>query len=155
MAELLMRKLAADRLGCSIGELDERGVIVMSAGLAAISGSRPSLEAVAAMKEIGLGLGDHESQPLTEQLVRHADVILTMTAAHRHAIVSHWPEASSRTQLLRRDEGDVSDPIGGSMQVYRRCALQIKSELQNRIDELVTQHPFAESSSHRSVKRPL
>jgi protein-tyrosine phosphatase len=99
------------------------------------------------MKELGLTLDDHESQPLTEQLVRHADAILTMTAAHRHAIVSHWPEASARTQMLRCDEGDVSDPIGGSMQVYRRCALQIEAELQRRLDELATLYPFLAGSS--------
>ena len=113
-----------------------RGVIVMSAGLAAVSGGRPSPEAVAVMEEMGLALSHHESQPLTGQLVRHADLILTMTASHRQAIVSRWPEAAARTQLLRHDEGDVCDPIGGSVEVYRQCAMQLKSELQLRVNEL-------------------
>ncbi|OHB81073.1 MAG: threonylcarbamoyl-AMP synthase [Planctomycetes bacterium RBG_16_64_10] len=136
MAEVLTRKLVADRLGCNTAELDARGVVVISAGLAAVAGGRPSLEAVTVMNEMGLALSDHESQPLTEQLVRHADTILTMTAAHRQAIVSHWPDAAPRTQLLRRDAGDVSDPVGGSVDVYRQCALQIKAELQVRVNEL-------------------
>lgn len=136
MAEGLARKLLAGRLGCQVAELEERGVIVISAGLAAISGSRPSPEAVGVMREMGVELSTHESQPVTEQLVRHADVILTMTAAHRHAIVSHWPDAGPRTHILRHDHGDISDPIGGSVQTYHQCALQIEAELQARIEEL-------------------
>ena len=68
----------------------------MSAGLSAVMGSRPSPEGVSVMGEMGLNLGDHESQPLTAQLVRHADIIWTMTRAHRQAIVSQWPEAAPR-----------------------------------------------------------
>jgi protein-tyrosine phosphatase len=136
MAEGLARKLLAGRLGCQVAELEERGVIVISAGLAAISGSRPSPEAVGVVREMGVELSAHESQPVTEQLVRHADVILTMTAAHRHAIVSHWPDAGCRTHILRHDHGDISDPIGGSVQTYHQCALQIEAELQARIEEL-------------------
>jgi len=136
MAEGLARKLFAQRLGCQVAELEERGVIVMSAGLAAASGSRPSPEAVGVMREMEVELRDHESQPVTAQLIRHADVILTMTAAHRHAIVSHWPDAGPRTRLLRGDHGDISDPIGGSVQTYRQCALQIETELHACVEEL-------------------
>jgi len=136
MAEVLAKKLIAERLGCSISELDQNGVVVMSAGLAAMAGGRPSPDAVHVMREMGLPLEDHESQPLTEQLVRHADVILTMTSAHRQAIVSHWPEAACRTCLLRRDTGDISDPIGGTRDVYRQCAEQIRRELETRVVEL-------------------
>jgi protein-tyrosine phosphatase len=136
MAEVLARKLLGDRLGCGMHELAERGVIVMSAGLSAIAGGRPSPEAVSVMNSMGLPLGDHESQPLTEQLVRHADIIWTMTAAHRHTIVSNWPEAASRTHLLRHDQGDVCDPIGGSLDVYHQCAGQLKMELEAHVSEL-------------------
>jgi protein-tyrosine phosphatase len=136
MAEVLARRLLAERLKCDINELDERGLIVMSAGLSAIPGSRPSPEAVAVMNHMGLPMNDHESRLLTDQLVRHADVIWTMTAAHRHTIVHHWPDAASRTQLLRQDQGDVCDPIGGSLDIYRQCAEQIKTELQTRVGEL-------------------
>ncbi|MFV2067759.1 MAG: L-threonylcarbamoyladenylate synthase [Pirellulales bacterium] len=136
MAEVLAQKLIADRLGCSISELDQHGVVVMSAGLAAMAGGRPSPDAVHVMRDAGLRLEDHESQPLTDQLIRHADVIFTMTSAHRQAIVSHWPESARRTWLLRRDGGDISDPIGGTQDVYRQCAGQIQGELEARVVEL-------------------
>ncbi len=136
MAEVLMRKHFADRLGCKIDELEDHGVIVMSAGIAAMPGGRPSPEAVQVMKDIGLSLKDHESQPLTEQLLRHADLIITMTRAHRNAIVAHWPDAASRTHLVRHDEGDVTDPIGGSIDIYRSCAEQINTEMQAYVGKL-------------------
>jgi protein-tyrosine phosphatase len=135
MAEVICRKMIADRLGCPMNELGDHGAIVMSAGISAMMGARPSPEAVNVVAKDGLQLSDHESQPLTTQLVRHADLIWTMTRAHRHAIVSQWPEASSRTMVLGA-ETDIADPIGGPVEYYERCAEQIKIELTRRVAEL-------------------
>ncbi|REK17520.1 MAG: threonylcarbamoyl-AMP synthase [Planctomycetota bacterium] len=136
MAEVMCRKMIADRIGCTSDELGDHGVIVMSAGLSAMMGGRPSAEAVDVMARLGLNLADHESQPLTTQLVRHADIIWTMTRSHRQAIASHWPEALSRTFVLAQDQTDVSDPIGGPLTAYETCAEQIKGELERRVAEL-------------------
>ena len=51
---------------------------------------------------MGLDLADHETQPLTEPLVRHADVIFVMSRSHRDAILAQWPAAAARTRLLCR-----------------------------------------------------
>jgi protein-tyrosine phosphatase len=88
------------------------------------------------MRERGLDISRHESQPLTEKLIRHADVILTLTSAHRQSIVRRWPEAASRALTLRTDEGDVDDPIGGPPEVYRQCAVQIEEALRRRIQQM-------------------
>ena len=64
----------------------------MSAGIAAAPGCPPTSEAVQVMREQGLDLSRHEAQPLTEQLVRHADLILAMTQSHLQSIVERWPE---------------------------------------------------------------
>ena len=136
MAEAMCRKMIADRLGCSVGELGDHGVMVMSAGISAMMGARPSPEAVSVMGKMGLPLADHESQPLTTQLVRHADFIWTMTRSHRQAIVAQWPEASSRTFVLASDQADIADPIGGPVEYYETCAAQIKRELEPRVAEL-------------------
>ena len=136
MAEAIAKKMIADRLGCSPAELADRGVLVMSAGLSAMMGGRPSPEAVVVMSEMGLNLSEHASQPVTPQLVRHADLILTMTRAHRHEIVQQWPEAAVRTSVICRDQSDVADPIGGPAEFYERCARQIKDELEVRLATL-------------------
>jgi tRNA threonylcarbamoyl adenosine modification protein (Sua5/YciO/YrdC/YwlC family) len=134
MAELLMRRRLAAVLKCKPEELEDRGVIVASAGIAAAAGCPPSTEAVQVMKEHGLDLSRHEAQPLTDSLVRHADLILTMTDGHRQAILSRWPEAAERTQLLLQEQADVADPIGGTIEGYRRCAEQIDAAIQHHAE---------------------
>jgi len=136
MAEVIMRKLVAQQLGCQAEALEQRGILIASAGIAAAPGCAPSAEAVIVMEEKSLGLEHHTSQPLTEKLARHADVILTMTGAHRQAILRRWPEAASRTKTLCPDARDISDPIGGPVSVYRECAEQIEAALRERVVEL-------------------
>ena len=136
MAELLLRKRIADKLGCRMDELDEVGVNVMSAGVSAVLGGHPSQGAVSVMSERGLDLSHHESQPLSDRLVRHADVIFTMAQSHRSEMLARWPEASERTELLCTDCADVSDPIGGPTYVYRACAEQIDVHVEARLNEL-------------------
>ncbi len=140
MAEVLFREQISRNLHCESDQLEDHGVMVMSAGIAAMPGGRPAPEAVGVMSEMGLELSGHVAQPLSERLVRHADLILTMTAAHRQAIVANWPEAADRTCVLCRDGRDVSDPIGGPREVYRRCAEQLQQAIQERAGELDLKH---------------
>ena len=136
MAEIIMKNLVAERLQCAVDGLEQRGVIITSAGVAAATGCGPSSEAVAVMKEKGFDLTDHESQPLTDKLVRHADLILTLTGGHHHAVIRRWPDCASRTATVRLDGGDIHDPIGGSVSVYRECAAQVESALRERVASL-------------------
>ena len=136
MAELFARHMLAARLGCPHDEIEEHGVLVTSAGIAAMTGGRAAGEAIAVMQEYGYDLSRHDTQPLTESLVRHADLILTMTRAHREAIIAQWPGAGERTLLLTADGEDVCDPIGGPIERYRRCAQQLETELRPRIEKL-------------------
>ncbi len=136
LAEVMLRKLLADKLGCTVEQLDDRGVMVMSAGIAAMSGSRASVESVEVARKRNLPLDDHVSQPVTDRLVRHADLIFTMTRGHRAGLLSHWPEAANRTHLLCPEGRDVSDPIGGPLEMYERCADQIEQALIRRVEQL-------------------
>lgn len=133
MAEVICRHLIAKKLNCSDAELEDRSVMVMSAGIAATPGGRPSHEAVEAMSQSGLSLDGHVAQPLSERLARYADLILTMTNGHRQAIINEWPDYADRVHVLRTDNRDISDPIGGSLSVYRECAKQIETHLKERI----------------------
>ena len=65
MAEALLKKRLADKLKVKIGELEDRGVVVMSAGISAAPGGRAAAEAIQTMRERGLDLSQHESQPLS------------------------------------------------------------------------------------------
>lgn len=136
MAEILLRKRLAAKLGVPINQLEDHGVVVQSAGLSAAAGGRAADEAISIMRERGLDLTAHESQPLVDRTVRFADLILTMTRSHRDAILAHWPEAEPRTFVLSRDGGDVADPIGGPAELYRKCAQQIDDLLEGWTAEI-------------------
>jgi protein-tyrosine phosphatase len=137
MAELLLKKRIADKLQVKIGELDDRGIVVMSAGISAAPGGRAAAEAVETLRERGLDLSQHESQPLSDRVVRFADVILTMTRGHRDAILDQWPDAESRVHSISGGRGDVSDPIGGPLDQYRRCAEQLDAYLEGWVNKLL------------------
>ncbi len=136
MAEALFRQAMAERLGCGPEEIDGYGIVVASAGLAAWAGGPASANAQEAVAELGGDLRGHSSQPLTESLVRQADMILTMTASHRAALLAQFPEAGDRVWMLSPDRRDVSDPIGGPLDTYRSCARQIREHLAARIATL-------------------
>jgi protein-tyrosine phosphatase len=136
MAETLFRELVAQRLGCREDEIEQRGVVVASAGIAAWGGGKASTGALEAMRERGADLSGHESQPLTENLARQADIIWTMTASHRATILAQFPEVGGRVAMLSPDRHDVIDPIGGTLTTYRKCAEQIREHLASRLDTL-------------------
>jgi tRNA threonylcarbamoyl adenosine modification protein (Sua5/YciO/YrdC/YwlC family) len=136
MANLLMQQHLAHRLGVELEQLEDLGLLVMSAGIAAMSGGHASPEAVRVLTERGLDLSRHESQPLSDRLVRFADLILTMTRGHREAILAQWSNASARTHVLGGSAGDVADPMGGTTETYRHCANQIDEFLKLWLDQL-------------------
>ncbi|MEI6239415.1 MAG: Sua5/YciO/YrdC/YwlC family protein [Planctomycetia bacterium] len=146
MAETIFKQLVAERLGCRAEEVDRHGVVVASAGIAAWGGGAASAGAVEAMREFGADLSGHESQPVTDALVRQADIIWTMTASHRAAVLTQYPEAGGRTAVLSPDRIDVIDPIGGPVATYRTCAEQIRQHLIARLDtiQLPVRHPPAQ-----------
>jgi tRNA threonylcarbamoyl adenosine modification protein (Sua5/YciO/YrdC/YwlC family) len=138
MAEGIFRHRAALKIGCRDDELEEHGVVAMSAGIAAMMGSQAAPEAITILKKKWeIDLSRHESQPLTAQLARQADVIFTMTRSHLSAIASQWPDAAVRAKLLSLDEFDIADPIGASAEVYERCAEQLDAAIAARIDDLL------------------
>lgn len=136
MAQLLLQQQIADRLHISPAELESHGILVLSAGVAAAAGYPASAEAIQVMGRRSLDLSQHESRPLTDVLVRFADLILTMTQSHRAAIVSQWPEAADKTFLVRHDRQDVVDPIGGSDDLYASCATHLDAQMPGWADRL-------------------
>ena len=123
MAEGLFRRMAQGR-----GDYK-----VMSAGLGAINGQAPSTYAVRGLKEIGIDITGLRSRMVTAQMVLEADLIFGMTHGHVDAINLLYPQVQEKTFLLREFddtlqvyEKDISDPIGGSYDVYLNCRDQIE-----------------------------
>jgi RpiB/LacA/LacB family sugar-phosphate isomerase len=105
----------------------------LSAGLGACEGQPPSPNAVQAVRELGIDISGQRSRPLTPELVQQADYIFGMTHSHIDTVSLLFPQAAERTFLLREFdetldffEKDISDPIGGSYEVYLNCRDQIE-----------------------------
>ena len=130
MAETLLRERLRQRFG------DEDSVRVLSAGVAAGNGHGASPQAVEVMKNRGLDLSQHSSRSLDDAVMNSADLILTMTRGHRAAILAAWPDMEDRVFTVRRDGGDISDPVGLPVEVYQECAEQIDRELAAWIESL-------------------
>ena len=126
MAEGIMKMLFAKNLGCGLDEVSSHGVAIMSAGIAAMPGAPAAAQSVKVMRQMGVDISPHNSQPVTQRLAQCSDVIFTLTNGHRQAIVSQWPELESTVRTLRPDGGDIADPIGSPVSVYQTCAQQIQ-----------------------------
>lgn len=141
MAEALMKLRLAERLGVEIDELEQRGVIVVSAGVAASPGAPASPQSVELMRENGVSLDAHAAQQLSDHLARQADLIVPLTRGHAESILQLWPEAAPRVKMLMPDGRDVADPIGGPSEVYRRCAEQIDEGVRSHVETILAELP--------------
>src|SRR5438876_4124551 len=106
---------------------------VFSAGLNAVDGHPPSGYAVQALRELGVDISNLRSRMVTPELIHQADYIIGMTHNHIDTVMMSYPEAAEKTFLLREFdetldlfEKDISDPIGGSYEVYLNCRDQIE-----------------------------
>ncbi|MGH8004527.1 MAG: hypothetical protein ACRECJ_07375, partial [Limisphaerales bacterium] len=113
------------------------GVQVISAGTAALEGMPATDLAVETSSDWGIDISGHRSQPVTDELVEKADLILTMTPEHREEVLLYDPEAGSKTFLLKSFPGpakndptfSIRDPIGGGPGEYQRSFLEIEESL--------------------------
>lgn len=120
MAAALMNKIAAEN------DFDVR---IESAGIFANDGDMASDNAIKAMIPYGIDLTLHRAQPVTEDLIKQCDLILTMTEAHKMVLE---PMAKGKVFTLTEyagESGDIPDPYGGDLDEYNECASAIYSAL--------------------------
>ena len=137
MAVGLARKILAQRLGCTPEDLGSHGFEVTSAGTAAVGAGPASENAIRAMADRQIDLMPHQSRPMTVDALTQADYIWVMTRGHRDAAVRRAPEAAPRVSLVDPAGREVSDPIGGDLEVYRVCARHLERALLQRMAEIV------------------
>ncbi|MER1998745.1 MAG: low molecular weight protein arginine phosphatase [Lysinibacillus sp.] len=108
---------------------------VKSAGVYALDGGEMSENAQTVLNEQGI-LHQHQSAQVTEENLKWAHLILTMTRAHKEMILRSYPQFADKTFTLKEyvtpyTSLDVSDPFGGDVQIYR----QTYEELTKLIDQ--------------------
>lgn len=131
MAEALARKALSAKFQVQPNQLEDKGVVVMSAGSFAMPGSRATPQAVEAVRELGADLSGHRSRPLSVELIHQADHIFTMGRSHQQAVQALVPAAREKTTTLN-PAGDIEDPIGGDTALYLSLA--------KVLDELIDQN---------------
>jgi len=136
MAEAICKLLLAQRLRCPIDELERRGFVVRSAGVAATNGAAAASHAIDVVRALGGSLENHRSRKIATSFVRQADCIFAMTMDHLDDLLRAMPEVEPRTFLLDPAGGDVADPVGCDHETYHRTAAMIESMLIQRLDEL-------------------
>lgn len=89
--------------------------------------------------DIGLVLGergikfmDRRPVPVSAGLASWADVILAMTTGHHEQLLNQYPEYKSKIKLFLEfagGTGNVPDPIGQRVEIYRNCRDTIEKGL--------------------------
>lgn len=123
MAEGLFKKI-----------LSERGITDISCrscGLAAYSGDSASPQAVEVCAERGIDLSTHRATIFNEYIFDETDIMVCMTESHKGAVMRVKP-----TFRVIVPEGDVPDPYGGTVEIYRDCADKLEAFLEKFIDSI-------------------
>lgn len=114
-------------------------ISVESAGLAAW-GQPASVQAQTVMRQAGLSVDKHRSQQLKIEQLAAADLVLTMTTAHKRAVLGMAKGMTGKIYTLAEfagESGDVQDPFGGSVAEYRACTGQMERLLVQAWENIV------------------
>jgi protein-tyrosine-phosphatase len=133
MAEALARKLFQER-----GRSD---IVVASAGTSAGEGSPASEGAYLVGLEKGLDLADHAASFLTREVVKRADLILTMSPHHLDRALLLG--GADKTHLLGTfagralEDAEVEDPFGGTLEEYRATYAQLETLIADAVERIL------------------
>ncbi|MFC5557544.1 low molecular weight protein arginine phosphatase [Ureibacillus thermophilus] len=114
-----------------------KGIEVKSAGIFALEGGKMSEHSKTVLEQENIDF-QHTTRQVNESDIEWADLILTMTSAHRDMILQLYEKAKGKTYTLKEyvtpySSLDVSDPYGGDLNTYKNTY----EELNRLIDELV------------------
>ena len=128
----LGERLLAQALATANGPVSELEVV--SAGVAAAPGYEASAFSIEVLKQEGLDLSDHQSQPLTQQLVDESLFLLAMTESHRQIIDAIFKVRKGQVRLFREfmkpdQNQEIPDPFGGTLVLYKNTLNSVKEAI--------------------------
>lgn len=88
---------------------------------------RINKNSIDAMKDFGIDISSHIPMQLEDYTMSEADFIITMTSSHKSYLISNgFPSAKIFTLAeFAGSSGDISDPYGLDLDVYRKTAEEI------------------------------
>ncbi len=142
MAEQILAKLVnQSQVGSQVS--------IRSAGLSAQDGAAMSGGSFVALLRRGIGQGEqHAAKRVTEEQVRTADLVLTMTESHKHALMEAFPAFKGKVFTLLEYTGaqgmkDIEDPFGQDDEGYERTAKQIEAACHRIVQQLELRFPLS------------
>jgi protein-tyrosine phosphatase len=133
MAEGLAKQLIGERLRVPPSKISKFGFEVRSMGVFARPGEPASKNAVAIMKDAGVNLAKHRSRAAVAEEVQALDRVYCMTRNHLEALVMSLPPGRGKNiEMLDPGGKDITDPMGGDREQYRRAAEQIRACIEER-----------------------
>lgn len=120
------------------------GVRAHSAGLHARLGKSADPRGRQVAAELGISLEQHRSQPVTEELIGTADLILVMDRVNQAELIARHPSAATRVRLLGVfTDGDpvIVDPYSGSLDDVRATFGRVREGVRGFVDRLAATEP--------------
>ena len=112
---------------------------VSSAGVSAFKGDFASVNAIKVCDDMGIDIENHRARLVDREILEDADVVLTMTLSHKAVLGNMFPEFMEKIFTIGEYSGenkDVSDPFGGSCDVYKNCFLEIEEMVKKCYDKI-------------------
>ncbi len=100
-----------------------------SCGLSATEGAKASDNSVTAMSKYGIDISGHKARQINLLMLEEAKMVITMTEAHKAMLLYSVPKYEEKIMTIYEwagKEGDVSDPFGGNVEVYDKCAKELE-----------------------------
>lgn len=138
MAEIVFKKLLAEKLGCNIKDLSDKGFDIRSGGLAAYDGQKASPNATLVVQKLGVSLEDHQSRFVDLDLIEHSDAVLVMTKNHLTIFQDRFQDQNIPVQMLSFSGSDISDPFGGDEKMYSQCLSEIQENLKHLVFKMIS-----------------
>lgn len=113
---------------------------VDSAGTWAIAGLHASENSQIVIDTMGMDLSNHLSRDVSDLNLLDYDLILTMEAGHKEAILIEHPEVKNRIFLLSEMVGssfDIADPIGRNLSEYEETATLLEDLINRGIPHII------------------
>lgn len=111
-----------------------KGITIKSAGLNAEDGAKMSKNSFEALKLLGYKPYGFKSTRLTVEMIKKADLVLTMTASHKEAL-----RAFANVYTIKEATGlcDIDDPYGGNINVYIKTSHQLEDACNAILNEIL------------------
>ncbi|MBA7542225.1 Protein-arginine-phosphatase [subsurface metagenome] len=144
MAEGIFKKMLKERTE------DDTRFDIISAGIFALPGMRPTPEAIKVMVEQGVDISRQIATQVQKDLVKKADIILVMSNTHKDYIRTKFTFAQDKIYLVKEfaqigefksiqknnENYEIVDPLGRPIELYRIVARELKENLEKILDKI-------------------